>query len=243
MDILLELARVRDETIGDVAAFFGLEREQVYDQAATWSQRQRAMLAEGIPGDHYAHWLGDDGRANVCLNTIDQFYRTDVFAVICQLHTAGLVRDVVDFGCGTGVVSYPHLSRCRSAVMVDVPNVAQDFLRWRLERDRLHHVILLHHEAVGPLPAESFDLVCCIDVLEHLPEPTQVFEQFDRWLRPGGFYLHRAPWAESEEDEREVGHLLAAPVDWNRPGGAAEQLARRYERLAPVSFGGLYRKL
>ena len=242
MDVLVELTRVRDAAIADVGEFLGLSRDQVYDQAATWSDRQRAMLAEGLPQDHYSHWLGDNGRANVCLNTVDQFYRHDVFAAVCQLHTAGLVQDLVDFGCGTGVVNYPYLAGCRSAVMVDVPNVAQDFLRWRLERDRLNHVVLLHHEATGDLPPESFDLICCIDVLEHLPEPTLVFEQFDRWLRPGGFYLHRAPWAQSEEEEREVGHLLAAPADWERPGGAQEQLTARYERIAPISYGGLYRK-
>lgn len=127
--------------------------------------------------------------------------------------------------------------------MVDVPNVGQDFLRWRLERDGWRHVILLHHEATDTLPPEAFDLICCIDVLEHLPEPTRIFERFDSWLRPGGFYLHRAPWAQSVDEEHEVGHLLAAPADWNRPGGAGDQLASRYELLAPISFGALYRKL
>ena len=149
MDVLVELTRVRDLAIADVGDFLGISRDEVYDHAATWSDRQRAMLAGGLAHDHYSHWLGDNGRANVCLNTIDQFYRHDVFAAVCRLHAAGLVRDLVDFGCGTGVVNYPYLARCRSAVMVDVPNVAQDFLRWRLERDRLNHVVLLHHEATG----------------------------------------------------------------------------------------------
>ncbi len=40
-----------------------------------------------------------------------------------------------------------------------------------------------------PFASESFDLVGCRFVLEHLPEPVKVFAEFARILVPGGFVL------------------------------------------------------
>jgi 2-polyprenyl-3-methyl-5-hydroxy-6-metoxy-1,4-benzoquinol methylase len=39
------------------------------------------------------------------------------------------------------------------------------------------------------LPDESFDVVTCFDVLEHVYQPRKVMEQIWRWLKPGGI-LH-----------------------------------------------------
>jgi SAM-dependent methyltransferase len=40
----------------------------------------------------------------------------------------------------------------------------------------------------------SFDVILCLDVLEHLPDPTQAISDFSRWLRPGGLLLVSAPF-------------------------------------------------
>jgi SAM-dependent methyltransferase len=40
-----------------------------------------------------------------------------------------------------------------------------------------------------PLRSESVDVVTCIDVVEHLPDPDRFFSEAHRVLRPGG-YLH-----------------------------------------------------
>lgn len=40
-------------------------------------------------------------------------------------------------------------------------------------------------------PPESFDLITCTDVLEHLYEPRQVLRKVSKWLKPGGiFYVY-----------------------------------------------------
>ena len=40
----------------------------------------------------------------------------------------------------------------------------------------------------------SFDVILCLDVLEHLPDPTQAVQDFSRWLRPGGLLVVSAPF-------------------------------------------------
>jgi len=42
----------------------------------------------------------------------------------------------------------------------------------------------------GNFPPESFDVITCFDVLEHVYEPRAVLEAVRKWLKPGGiFYL------------------------------------------------------
>jgi len=44
-----------------------------------------------------------------------------------------------------------------------------------------------------PFPDDSFDLVTCNMVVEHLPNPSQTFREFGRVLRPGGVLLIHTP--------------------------------------------------
>jgi SAM-dependent methyltransferase len=40
----------------------------------------------------------------------------------------------------------------------------------------------------------EYDLVICLDVLEHLPSPPEMVVQFAKWLRPGGFLITHSPF-------------------------------------------------
>jgi hypothetical protein len=45
----------------------------------------------------------------------------------------------------------------------------------------------------APFPPESFDVITCFDVLEHLYEPRQVMAKVMEWLRPGGIFYVSVP--------------------------------------------------
>jgi SAM-dependent methyltransferase len=51
----------------------------------------------------------------------------------------------------------------------------------------------------APLPPESFDVITCFDVLEHLYEPRQVMAKVREWLRPGGIFYVLVPNIDSAE--------------------------------------------
>lgn len=46
-----------------------------------------------------------------------------------------------------------------------------------------------------PEPDEAFDAILCSEVLEHVPEPTLVLDEFRRLLRPNGTLILTAPFA------------------------------------------------
>lgn len=48
----------------------------------------------------------------------------------------------------------------------------------------------LHTHEFAP---DSFDVILCWDVIEHLENPRRVFESFVRWVRPGGVIVIAAP--------------------------------------------------
>jgi glycosyltransferase involved in cell wall biosynthesis/SAM-dependent methyltransferase len=45
----------------------------------------------------------------------------------------------------------------------------------------------------APYPPNSFDVVTCFHVLEHMYDPRQIFERVQRWLRPGGIFYFLVP--------------------------------------------------
>jgi len=47
--------------------------------------------------------------------------------------------------------------------------------------------------ADAPFPAESFDVITCFDVLEHIYEPRKVMSKVMEWLKPGGIFYVSVP--------------------------------------------------
>ena len=51
----------------------------------------------------------------------------------------------------------------------------------------------------APFRRESFDVITCFDVLEHLYEPRQVMARVSEWLKPGGIFYVLVPNVDSAE--------------------------------------------
>jgi SAM-dependent methyltransferase len=106
-------------------------------------------------------------------------------------HEAGGLAGKVlaDFGCGYEARFVRQvLPEVREAVVIDVA------LNPELKSlDRLTAIEGRLPEAMLDLPAESFDVITCISVLEHLTEPQEALSQFRRLLAPGGLCLVNVP--------------------------------------------------
>lgn len=106
---------------------------------------------------------------------------------------------VLDVGCGTGALSEALSSRGYDVHGVDPHASAMDLDAARFCEGRVDSL---------PLLDEHFDLVCALDVLEHVDDGVAVRE-LKRVLRPGGWLLVSVPGYQWLWSERDVvaGHL------------------------------------
>jgi SAM-dependent methyltransferase len=94
---------------------------------------------------------------------------------------------VLDFGAGRGI--HPALDfRGEVAKVVGVdPDPAV------LSNDFLDEAKVMHASGEIPYPGASFDLAFCNNVLEHLEDPVRSLLEVRRVLKPGGWFLAKAP--------------------------------------------------
>src|SRR5713101_8589189 len=123
---------------------------------------------------------------------------------------------VLDLGCGRGGVVELVWRDVKLAAGID-PDVRS------LAEHRAHGMpVIIGRGEQLPFDGESFDLIVCIWVLEHLRRPHDVLNEVRRVLRPGGHFVFLTPTLRNP--------LLAL----NRMGRALPQLQRR---LVPRLYG------
>ena len=93
---------------------------------------------------------------------------------------------VLDAGCGDGTISkYEYKKHTKIIIGVDLH---EDLVR----NDNVHFAVRGDLEAI-PFGRDSFDLILCRYVVEHLEHPERVFREFNRVLRDGGVAIIHDP--------------------------------------------------
>ena len=129
---------------------------------------------------------------------------------------------VLDFGCGTGYGTAILAQSAKSAVGLDIDASALD---WARANHEAANVSFERRDDLGAgLPPNSFDLIVCFEMIEHVPEALQAkaIESFARLLHKNGvavistpnpdvtkLYGHN-PYHIREMTEAEFGALLRA---------------------------------
>jgi len=96
---------------------------------------------------------------------------------------------VLDVGCGAGFMAEPLAARGALVKGVDPSEAAIALAR---RHSALNHPTIDFRVATGeslPFPDSMFDVVVCVDVLEHVTDPPAVLSEVRRVLRPGGIFL------------------------------------------------------
>lgn len=122
------------------------------------------------------------------LSIVDRF-GVWLSSVAVRRHATFAGKRVADFGCGYHApLARRILPRVQQMLLVDV-QLAEDLRR--------HPKIQAVQSPIGivlpTVPDQSFDIVLCLSVLEHLDEPQAALDGFRRILAPGGLALINVP--------------------------------------------------
>lgn len=112
----------------------------------------------------------------------NSFSRHQWMAEMAKTVPAG--SDILDAGAGTGPYR-DFFSHCNYKT--------QDFCMTPTSRGKYTKMDYVCDITNIPVPDESFDVVICSEVLEHVPEPIKVIKEFSRILRRGGRLFLTAP--------------------------------------------------
>jgi SAM-dependent methyltransferase len=186
-----KIAQLGEVLAGEIAAYTGEDLAEV-----------KAKMQGGT--DAFAQLWRESGVDRTDAESLRQFYNagfTEAYELM-HWHSGGLgrcpvdyvlaswiarqvgARRVLDFGSGVGSGAI-FLAGCGLEVsLADISAPLLDFCRARLVARGINGpTYLLPKER---LPRRAFDLVTCMDVIEHVPDPVATIDEIASYLRVGG---------------------------------------------------------
>jgi 2-polyprenyl-3-methyl-5-hydroxy-6-metoxy-1,4-benzoquinol methylase len=123
------------------------------------------------------------------------FYRCRTFR---EFFTATRLEraSILDYGCGSGDITFPLLQSGHSVTGVDiargmVTKATERALESGLQARAVYH--LLDDAVLASISARKFDVVVCSSVLEYVDDDRALLQLFHRVLRDGGYLLVSVP--------------------------------------------------
>jgi 2-polyprenyl-3-methyl-5-hydroxy-6-metoxy-1,4-benzoquinol methylase len=112
----------------------------------------------------------------------------DVASAITKQITLTHEMDVMDFGCGTGLLSFQLQPLVHSITGVDSSQGMLDVFNKRINELKLSEVKALYLDLDrGDILSGSYDLVMSNMTLHHVKELKSLFHQFQNIILPGGY--------------------------------------------------------
>ncbi|MCD1278661.1 MULTISPECIES: bifunctional 2-polyprenyl-6-hydroxyphenol methylase/3-demethylubiquinol 3-O-methyltransferase UbiG [Psychrobacter] len=104
--------------------------------------------------------------------------------------TTGLTgKKVLDVGCGGGILSESMARRGADVTGIDLGTENLKAAALHAEQSGLEHTLRYQHipvETLAKTHAGQFDVVTCMEMLEHVPDPSSIVQACFELLAPGG---------------------------------------------------------
>jgi len=103
----------------------------------------------------------------------------------------GKQQQILTVGDGVGIDSL-YLAQCGHDVTYS--ELSEKCIRFAHQVFELANAPIKIVNELSDVKEAGYDVVMCLDVLEHVPDPHELVEQFARYLRPGGLLIVHAPF-------------------------------------------------
>ncbi|MFC3121770.1 bifunctional 2-polyprenyl-6-hydroxyphenol methylase/3-demethylubiquinol 3-O-methyltransferase UbiG [Agaribacter flavus] len=99
-------------------------------------------------------------------------------------------KSLIDIGCGGGILSEALAQKGAKVVGIDMVEASLDVARLhRLESGVDVEYALSTAENYADNNAGQFDVVCCLEMLEHVPSPASIVDAAAKLAKPGGLLV------------------------------------------------------
>ena len=98
-------------------------------------------------------------------------------------------KKIVDVGCGGGILSESMARRGADVTGIDLGTENLKAAALHAEQSNLNETLRYQHIAIEQLAAThagQFDVVTCMEMLEHVPDPSAIVDACFKLLAPGG---------------------------------------------------------
>jgi 2-polyprenyl-3-methyl-5-hydroxy-6-metoxy-1,4-benzoquinol methylase len=94
----------------------------------------------------------------------------------------------LDYGCGTGLLSFPLKDELGTILMADSSGGMLDVVNEKIAAQDVANMTTLQLDLLAdPTPAQRFDLIVTSMTLHHVPDTDQILRIFHDLLNPGGY--------------------------------------------------------
>jgi|TARA_B110000879_G_scaffold124069_1_gene164003 2-polyprenyl-6-hydroxyphenyl methylase/3-demethylubiquinone-9 3-methyltransferase len=102
-----------------------------------------------------------------------------------QINLAG--KDVLDIGCGGGILAEAMVHHGANVTAIDLAEASLAVARLhQLESKLAIDYQNISAEALADKSEQQFDVITCLEMLEHVPDPSSIVEACFRMVKPGG---------------------------------------------------------
>jgi SAM-dependent methyltransferase len=244
---------VRAALVQEAAEFLGLSRDDAWQRLQGAGLRFRDEWARAIenPADH-ARVTAFYNQSDTELFELIEWHASDPIhyrtLIVRDLALASAGRLCLDYGSGIGSDALVFGQAGFTVTLADISDCLLAFAAFRCRKRGIAvRTIDLKRES---LPEGAFDVVLCLDVLEHIPEPLPVVRTIRRAMREQGTLVIHAPFGDDPEHPMHVVHhdvvtpqmrsLGFQPVDCFFPPEVRAPQVYRKTRVAALDRAAYY---
>jgi len=213
---LLDAVGLNRDWLRELSAYYRGMTIQEFWVRYTLGRMDAATLWERKPRSTEADYRSFYAETDYFVLRQMYYHRNDCYHAIARLlRRAGKAGDFCEYGCGVAPVTAwlrPRFPGWRYT-LVDVPSPMLEFARWRFRGAA--NVEANEPGLATALPlVRPYDVITCLDVLEHVINPLAVVRHLTDHLKPGGTLLVNFVDDAGDENLAESARERAATLDY-----------------------------